>query len=129
MDKEDGVVYGAGAVALGNRRAISGKGQETLFFFFKTSSHPLVRTRLHVRWGSWAPSQGRGKQHGLEALHLYTVPRVTIPACIVYLNSATCIHCGWRENFSLTAVIIYELNTRINFSTKDALVFRYPYRD
>lgn len=63
MDKEDGVVNGARAVAPANRRSISGKGQETLFFFFKTSSHPLVRTQLHVRRVSWAPLQGREKQH------------------------------------------------------------------
>jgi hypothetical protein len=36
MDKEDGVVNGTRAVAPENRRSISGKGQETLFFFFKT---------------------------------------------------------------------------------------------
>lgn len=129
MDKEDGVVNGARAVAPGNRHSISGKGQETVFFFFKTSSHLLVRTQLHFRWVPWAPSQGRGKQLGLKTLHLYTVPTVTLPAYIVYLNSATCIHCGWRDKFSLIAVIIYERNTRIDFSTKDGLVSRYTYRD
>jgi len=126
MDKEDDVVNGARAVAPGNRRSISGKGQETLCFFFKTSSHPLVRTKLHFRWVSWPPSHGRGKQFGLEVSQLYTMPRVTIPGCIVYLNSASCIHCGLRDTFFLIEVIIYELNARINFSTEDGLVSRYP---
>jgi len=129
MDKEDGVVNGARAVAPGNRRSISGKGQEILFFFFKTSSHPLVRTQLSVRWISWAPSHGRGKQLGLEVLQLYTVPRVTMPGCIVYLNSAPCIHCRWRDKFCLIEVIIYELNARINFSTEEGLVSHCPCRD
>ena len=91
------------------------------FFFFKTSSHPLVRTQLPFRWFSWAPSQGRGKQLGLEALQLYTVPRVTIPVCRVYVNSASCIHCVWTDKFSFIEVI--------NFSIKYGLVSRYPYRD
>jgi hypothetical protein len=129
MDKENGVVKRPRAVAPGNRRSISGKGQETLSFFFKTSSHPLVSTQLSVRWVSWAPSHGRGKQLGLEVLQLYTVPRVKIPGCIVYLNSASRIHCGWRDKFSLIEVIIYELNARINFSTEDELVSRYPCTD
>jgi hypothetical protein len=36
MDKEDGVVNGTRGVAPRNRRSITGKGQETVFFFFKT---------------------------------------------------------------------------------------------